>query len=117
MLQAREGLLQLSPNVMAGMVTLAVHAEASVFTDMSEGQVTEGASSSVTVTVKLQVEVLGVEAPSETSTFTVVTPVLKTAPFSVVFIVPSVAPESVYTIEPTVQLSVAVTFHAVPLCV
>jgi hypothetical protein len=94
-LQAKEGLLQLSPKVMAGMVTLAVHAEASVFTDMFEGQVTEGASSSVTVTVKLQLAVFAGEAPSETSTETVVSPVLKTAPFSVAFIVPVVAPESV----------------------
>lgn len=117
MLQAKEGLLQLSPKVMAGMTTDAVQADASVDCVISDGQVTVGASSSVMVTVKLHETVLGVEAPSETSTFTVVTPVLKTAPFSVVFIVPSVAPESVYTIEPTVQLSVAVTFHAVPLWV
>jgi len=102
---------------MFGMVTLAVHAEASVFTDIFEGQVTEGASSSLTVTVKLQLAVFAGEAPSETSTETVVTPVLKIAPFSVVFIVPVVAPESVYTIEATVQLSVAVTFHEVPLWV
>jgi hypothetical protein len=47
------------------MVTLAVHAVASVFTEMFEGQITEGASSSVTVTVKLQLAVLAGEAPSK----------------------------------------------------
>jgi len=80
---------------MVGMATAAVQAEASVACVMFEGQLTVGASSSVTVTVKLHEAVLGVEAPSETSTETVVTPVLKTAPFNVVFIVPVVASESV----------------------
>lgn len=94
-LHAREGLLQLSPKVMAGMVTGAEHADAAVLTEIFEGQVTEGTSSSLTVTVKLQVAVFAGEAPSETRTETVVTPVLKIAPFSVVFIVPVVAPDSV----------------------
>ncbi len=116
-LHAREGLLQLSPKAIFGMVTSAVHSEASVFTEMFEGQVTEGASSSFTETVKLQLAVFAGEAPSETSTETVVTPELKTAPFNVEFTVPVVSPESVYTMDPTVQLSVAVTSHAVPLWV
>jgi hypothetical protein len=116
-LQVSTGLLQLSPNVMAGMVTAAVHSEASVSTAILAGQVTVGTSSSVTVTVKLQLVVLAGEAPSDTSTETVVIPLLKTAPFNVVFIVPVVAPDKVYTIDATVQLSEAVTFHAVPLWV
>jgi hypothetical protein len=71
---------------------------------------------SFTVTVKLQLAVLGTAAPSETNTETLVSPLLKTAPSSVVFIVPEVAPDKVYTIEATVQLSLAVTFHEVPEC-
>ena len=116
-LHARFELLQLSPKTINGIATAALHAEASALTLIFEGQVTDGASSSVTDTVKLQLAVLAGAAPSETSTETVVTPVLKTAPSNVVLMVPVVAPESVKTIEATVQLSVAVTFHAVPLWV
>jgi len=94
-LQVRTGLLQLSPKVMAGMLTEAEQADASVLTAIFAGQDTVGASSSLTVTEKLQVEVLGGEAPSETSTETEVTPGLNTAPFSVVLMEAVVAPERV----------------------
>jgi hypothetical protein len=50
---------------------------------------------SFTVTVKLQLAVLGTAAPSETNTETLVSPLLKATPLSVVFSVPEVAPDKV----------------------
>ena len=72
-----------------------------------------GFSLSETVTVKLQVSVFGVAAPSATVTFTVVTPLLNDVPLKVELIVPEVAQLNRYVILATVQLSTAETSQSV----
>ena len=106
---------QLSPKTIAGMIMLFEH-PLSTLSSIFAGQAMVGFWLSAIVTVKLQVAVFGVEAPSATVTATLVTPLLKVTPSSVLY-VPSVAPESTYVFDATVQLSVAVTSQPIPLWV
>ena len=74
-LHANDSPVQLSSNVMAGMVTLAEHEPGELFAVWLSGQLTVGASLSVTVTVNEQLAMS--EAPSVTVRVMVVTPELK----------------------------------------